>query len=125
MKTLTAGVDPALSGSSWVNAISCTSVGNCAAAGGYQIGCNRNRCGPQEGFVISERGGTWGKAIEVPGLGHLNSGGIADVVTVSCASPGSCAAGGTYLHKGVQGFVVTERGGTWRKATAVRGLEAL
>ena len=126
VKALTAGPMPGLSGSSMTEAVSCTAPGNCAATGLYQAGPHHNRLGGQQGFVVSERGGTWGKAIEVPGLGRLNSDGIAEVVTVSCASPGNCAAGGTYANRpGIQGFVVSERRGTWGRAIAVRGLEAL
>src|SRR5262249_32023734 len=47
-----------------------------------------------QGFVAAERDGRWGRAIEVPGLGALNKGGDAQVVSLSCASPGNCAGGG-------------------------------
>ena len=40
--------------------------------------------------------GSWGRAIEVPGLGALNKGLEAEVSSVSCASPGYCAGGGYY-----------------------------
>ena len=70
--------------------------------------------------------GSWGTAIEVPGLGALNTGGNAFVVSVSCASPGSCAAGGGYAdHRGQQGFVAVERDGVWGTAIEVPGLRAL
>ena len=48
--------------------------------------------------------GTWGRAIAVPGLAALNKGRNA-VNSVSCASAGSCVAGGSYDGRGVQGFV--------------------
>ena len=38
-------------------------------------------------------GGSWGKAIQVPGSGPDDMGGNADVATVSCTSPGNCVAG--------------------------------
>ena len=38
--------------------------------------------------------GSWRHAIEVPGLGALNAGGVAYVYAVSCASAGSCSAAG-------------------------------
>ena len=55
--------------------------------------------------------GSWGRAIEVPGLAALNTG-DADVSEVSCAPAGSCAAGGYYRdHRGhYQGFVVSQTG---------------
>src|SRR5216683_2323264 len=48
--------------------------------------------------------GSWGRAIEVPGLGALDKGGYpgaggAGVVSVSCGSAGNCAAGGSYLDQ--------------------------
>ncbi len=99
-----------------VNSVSCASPGNCAAGGHYT-----DRHG-QQGFVVSERNGRWGQAIEVPGLGALNKAGGADVVSVSCASAGNCAAGGYYSwdpgvpYFRVNAFVAAEHGGRWGKA---------
>ncbi len=101
-----------------VFAVSCASAGNCAAGGSYR------HHGPQ-GFVVSERNSEWGKAVGVPGLAELNTGGNAQVTSVSCASAGNCVAGGSYRHHGPQGFVVSERNGTWRKAVGVPGLAEL
>ena len=72
-------------------------------------------------------GGTWGKAEQVPGTAALNTGGNASVGSVSCASAGSCSAGGSYRHgtAGVQVFVVDEVHGSWGKAEEVPGTAAL
>jgi hypothetical protein len=79
-----------------------------------------------QGFVVSQENGVWGKAIEVPGLGALNRGGDAGVLSVSCGSAGSCAAGGQYKDSsGFQGFVAVERHGRWGTAIKVPGLAAL
>ena len=103
-----------------VLSVSCASAGNCVAGGDYD-----NRHGGQ-GFVAVERHGRWGTAIEVPGLAALNTGGDAEVNSVSCASPGSCAAGGHYSdRRGQQGFVVDEKNGRWGQAIEVPGLAAL
>src|SRR5260370_20617728 len=69
---------------------------------------------------VSAAGG-WGKAIEVPGTGKLNAGGNAYVNAVSCASPGNCAAGGTYTDGFgyIQAFVASEMNGRWRAAIEV------
>src|SRR5262249_59993012 len=69
--------------------------------------------------------GVWGRAIAVPGLAALNTGRNADVLSVSCAAPGSCAAGGFYQGHGKHGFVVSESNGRWRQAIEVPGLKAL
>jgi hypothetical protein len=90
-----------------VTSVSCASAGNCAAGGGYSAGTNG------QGFVAVERNGRWGKAIEVPGLAALNTGGLAQVSSVSCAPAGGCAAGGLYdsrRHPNTQGFVVSQTG---------------
>ncbi len=67
---------------------------------------------------------SWGRAIEVPGLGALDKGGHAEVFQVSCGSAGNCAAGGFYhdRHGHGQGFVVSERNGVWGRAIEVPGL---
>ena len=58
--------------------------------------------------MASEQSGTWGKAIEIPGLGSLNTG-VAQISEVSCAPAGGCSAGGFYQdqQQAVQGFVVS------------------
>ena len=105
-------------GGASVKSVSCASAGNCAAGGGYEAG-------HPQGSVVDERNGVWGKAIEVPGLAALNKG-DAEVDSVSCASAGSCAVGGSYdTRRGGLAFVAVERNGRWGKAIAVPGLAAL
>ncbi len=120
-------------GNARVLSVSCAPSGDCAAGGYYT-----DRSGHTQGFVVTERGGRWGKAEEVPGLAALNaSGDDAQVRSVSCA-PEGCGAGGYFdgvvVCQGCgggpyignsQGFVVTERGGRWGKAQKVPGLAAL
>jgi hypothetical protein len=77
-------------------------------------------------FVVGETGGTWGTAQEVPGTAALNTGGVAVLSSVSCASAGNCAAGGSYSSSGnTQAFVVNETGGSWGTAQEVPGAAAL
>jgi hypothetical protein len=77
--------------------------------------------------VAAPAAGSWGRAVAVPGLAALNTGGNAQVSTVSCASAGNCAAGGSYADGGgnMQGFVADERNGVWGTAIEVPGLAAL
>jgi len=103
-----------------VFSVSCASAGNCVAGGKYVGGSHLH------GFVAGERNGVWGKAAEVPGLAALDGGGDATVLSVSCASAGNCAAGGSYhIDHHHQGFVADERNGRWGTAIAVPGLAAL
>ena len=109
-------------GSAAVNSVSCASAGNCSAGGSYLDGPDHGQA-----FVVSEVGGTWGTAIEVPGTAALNTGGGAAVNSVSCASAGNCSAGGSYSDgpEHAQAFVVSEVGGTWGTAIEVPGIAAL
>jgi hypothetical protein len=114
-------------GDAGLPSVSCASAGNCAAGGYY-----RTRSGDRQAFLVSERKGTWGHAIEVPGLCALNKHGKAGVISVSCPSAGSCTAAGYYKtgyyktgegHR--QAFVDVEQDGRWSKAIEVPGLRAL
>src|SRR5262245_41231873 len=109
-------------GTASVASVSCASAGNCAAGGSYRDGC-----GDEQAFVVSEKHGTWGRAIEVPGSASLNQGGIAGVTSVSCASAGNCAVGGFYEDGSphAQALVVSEINGTWGTAIEVPGSAAL
>src|SRR5215472_6650247 len=74
--------------------------------------------------------GTWRTAREVPGMSALNRRGVAQINSVSCASPGYCSAGGSYggslkEHTYGQPFLVNEVNGVWHKAIPVPGVLAL
>ena len=88
-----------------ISSVSCASAGNCSAGGSYF----NNSIGTQA-FVVSQVGGTWHKAIEVPGTVALNKGGQAHILSVSCTSAGHCSAGGTYADGSgvIQAFVVSQ-----------------
>ena len=101
-----------------LDALSCASAGNCSA-GGFYVNNNGNQA-----FVVNEVDGVWQKAIEVPGSAALNSGGYAELTSVSCSTPGNCTAGGLYLAgtTSYQAFVVSEVNGTWHNAIRVPGI---
>jgi hypothetical protein len=105
--------------------ISCVSPGTCTAVGTYTDNAG------QQVYVVSEQGGVWGTAIEVPGSAALNTDGEAELGPVSCSAAGECAAGGefdTYDDwTGYQGqaFLVEETSGAWATPIKVPGLAAL
>ena len=105
-----------------VESVSCASAGDCGAGGYYRDSSRR-----LQAFVVSEVNGRWGDAIEVPGTAALNKGGLAQVLSVSCASAGDCAAGGSYADspEHFQAFVVSEVHGRWGTAEEVPGTAAL
>lgn len=104
-----------------VNSVSCHRPNECAAGGSYYDGA-----GFYQVFVVSQKNGNWGKAIEVPGTATLNTG-EADVNSVSCGAAGSCTAAGYYRDGfgNFQAFVVNEKHGVWRTAREVPGTENL
>jgi prepilin-type N-terminal cleavage/methylation domain-containing protein len=91
-----------------VIAISCTSVGNCAAGGNY----NDSNFASQA-FVVTEINGLWGSPTEVGG--NLNVGGGAAIGGVSCWSDGNCTATGYYLDASFtpQSIVLDETNDAW------------
>jgi Bacterial Ig-like domain (group 3) len=105
---------------SLLESVSCASAGNCSAGGTYTTAASGSA------FLVDETGGTWGSAVEVPGLASL-AGGVtnAEVTSVSCGSAGNCSAAGYFFGKTNGAFVVNEADGTWGNAEAVPGLAAL
>jgi hypothetical protein len=105
-------------GSAQVNSVSCASAGNCTAGGEYT-----DTSGAQQAFVVDEANGHWQSAIEVPGTQFPNTGRTASVNSVSCAAPGNCSAGGSYMQNGLgqQAYVTSEVNGTWQTAELVPG----
>jgi hypothetical protein len=106
--------------------VSCSAAGDCSAGGYYS-----DSSGHEQALVVTETGGTWGTAEEVPGIGTLNAGGSARILSVSCSAAGDCSAAGQYASKTVDGiatvqaFVANQTGGTWGTAEEVPGTAAL
>ena len=106
-----------------INSVSCTSAGDCTAAGFYlDVSFNT------QAFVVSESGGTWGTAEEIPGAAALDQGSPgAMAVAVSCGAPGDCSVTGSYTDgSGLQqAFVADQSSGSWGSAEEVPGTAAL
>jgi hypothetical protein len=111
-------------GSAETYSVSCAAAGECAAGGYYTSEPPDYR---SEAFVVSERNGRWGTAIEVPGTPTLNTGGDAAVNSISCPAPGECGAAGYYTDGSgaLQVFVVDETSGSWGDAIEVPATASL
>jgi hypothetical protein len=107
-----------------VGSVDCNAAGDCTVGGSYLDAAGRAQV-----YVVSERGGVWGRARAMPGLAALNKGANAGVTQVSCTAAGSCAAGGWYWNMAGRAFqqawVATEAGGRWGQAEQVPGTHAL
>jgi hypothetical protein len=104
------------------DSVSCASAGNCSAGGEYTDGSDA-----EQAFVASQVSGTWGAAIEVPGIAALNKGMLSQVESVSCAAAGNCSAGGYYYDSfgASQAFVASQVNGTWGSAIELPGTATL
>src|SRR5260221_3925392 len=74
-----------------IQSMACTSAGNCSAGRYYTDGSSHHQV-----FVVSQVHDTWHTAIPVPGVIALNTGGQANIGSMSCTSAGNCSAGGYY-----------------------------
>jgi hypothetical protein len=104
-----------------VSSVSCASGGVCAAGGAYAPVAG----GAQAAFVVSERGGHWTRAIEVPGLAALDTARESATNSVSCSPAGTCAAGGEYTPEPAEcpasacpAFVASAKHGVWGAGAA-------
>jgi hypothetical protein len=108
--------------------ISCTAGGDCAAGGSLYNGGND---GWQESIsvLVTETKGVWGAATLVPGLPSASSGQVMNnyIEGLACQSPGDCTAAGTYdvtdwspgTTVASGSFLITETGGTWQPTVLV------
>ena len=98
-----------------IDSVSCASAGSCSAGGLYATRSSGRTNTSYQAFVVSQHKGRWGRAEKVPGLAALNTGGRATIYSVSCASAGSCSAGGYYADASgsTPAFVVSQHNGSW------------
>jgi hypothetical protein len=107
---------------STILSISCTSPGNCAAAGRYWIPTSGS---PTQAFLLTETNGTWSAAQQVPGLGSLPTASpvYANISVVSCGSDGNCTAVGEASTRAPYiPIIVDEVDGTWGNVQRVPGI---
>lgn len=104
--------------------MSCAAPGDCTAGGAYIA-----PGGVERALVVSSTGGTWKKAQLLPGQTALNNDPTARaaVYSLSCPTPTSCGAGGSYIDRAgdFQALVATETGGKWGAARELPGSAAL
>jgi hypothetical protein len=100
-----------------LNSVSCASPGNCAAVGTYD---DDDSTGDTRGLLLNEVAGSWGAATEAVLPANARFEPFVALASVSCGSPGSCTAVGSYSDSADrgQGLLVNEIGGTWASGTA-------
>ncbi len=116
------------SGGAELNAVSCSSPGNCSAIGdGVYQDASVHGGLAYIPFIVDETNGTWGSPSLIPGISTLNVGLEAIAAAISCTSNGNCSGGGTYTDGlgNAQAFVVDETNGSWGNAVEVPGTSSL
>ena len=116
------GVLPANAGTNpnygaFLSSVSCASVGNCTAIGGYT-----DSSGNGQLLLMTETSGIWGTGVDAVLPANAGPNSEASLYQVSCGAPGDCTAVGFYTDSSgnFQGLLVTETSGTWAP-----GLEAV
>ena len=103
-----------------IHSVACSSAGNCSAVGTYQVS-GANSLLPAEGFVVDEVNGKWSDALEVTLPNGTNADPFTSLGQIACASPGNCAAVGSYIDANnvTRAIMVTEVNRTWHAATTI------
>jgi hypothetical protein len=103
-----------------VNSVSCARAGECVAVGDYSA------AQAVYGLLLSQKAGRWRAGIKPRLPAGAEAKGFVSLTSVSCATPGSCAAVGSYQDRSGadRGLLLTETAGAWttgRKAPAHAG----
>jgi hypothetical protein len=103
-----------------LQAVSCSSPGNCTAVGMYSA--VRHRSG---GVLLTQTDGKWATGVPAPlpanhAPRQITSATHVYLNSVSCASPGNCTAVGDYVARGghQHGLLLTQTDGRWTAAEA-------
>jgi hypothetical protein len=102
--------------------LSCQSVGNCTAVGGYE-----NKQDDTEGLILRERNGVWSRGIKAPlppkAVPNSEPNEFTNPITsLSCSAPGDCAAVGlyvTHVSGTFHGYLLRERNEAWKASALV------
>ena len=100
-----------------ITAVTCTSAGNCTAAGYFL-----NQSGDFDSFTVTSSNGVWATAVPIQFPANTqNATPYSEIAGLSCASAGNCAAVGTFenLAGDYEPFFVTSTNSSWGTANRV------
>ena len=94
---------------SYLDQVSCSSPGNCAAVGYYKLASS----GDYSQLILVEKNGTW-SAVETTLPSDTVAGTQNELYSVNCPSDNNCTATGYYqIAAGAQALIVNEVNGVW------------
>jgi outer membrane protein OmpA-like peptidoglycan-associated protein len=92
--------------------VSCSSAGNCTAAGDYANGDGYN-----VPMTVTSTNGVWGDAVPATFPSDYPGASVFNFRAISCSSAGNCTAGGIDYRS--NGFFATSTNGVWATAVVV------
>jgi hypothetical protein len=110
-----------------VDAVSCAPHAECAAV--VDTGLTSTSETSLASYVVTERGGTWGPEVPIPGLTKIAPAGDAVATGLSCPKSGYCLVTGIYAYGKEDGsigaFTIWESNGKWGTPAKIPGLSKL
>jgi len=93
-----------------LTSVSCPSVGNCDAVGSYN-----DTSGDLQGLMVTESSGSWASGVAPTVPADAGATLFVQVLSVSCADAGDCAAVGNYLDDSfvAHPLLLSQSGGAW------------
>lgn len=106
-----------------IYAVSCPSVGNCTAAGGFT-----DALGRAHAFAVAELNGEWGDSVTIADGTALAKGDVVTIQKLSCSSVGNCNGVGAIAsdaNQTEQPMAFKEVNGVWGTPIVLPGLTTL
>ena len=93
-----------------LTSVSCPSAGNCDAVGSYN-----DTAGDLQGLMVTESSGSWASGVAPTVPADAGATLFVQVLSVSCADAGDCAAVGNYLDDSfvAHPLLLSQSGGAW------------
>lgn len=106
-----------------IYSVSCPSVGNCTAAGGFT-----DALGRAHAFAVSEMNGEWGDPVTIADVTALVKGDVITIQKLSCSSVANCNGVGALasdVNQTEQPLAFKEVNGVWGTPIVLPGLTTL
>ncbi|HEY6788091.1 MAG TPA: hypothetical protein VI365_12350 [Trebonia sp.] len=123
--TAQAAPDTSAANGGTVDGVSCAPHGECTAV----LDAGLNTTNDLASYVVTERGGSWGPEVPIPGLTKIAPAGDTVATGLSCPKSGYCLVAGIYAYgtgdNSIGAFTIWESNGTWGTPAKIPGLSKL
>jgi hypothetical protein len=99
-----------------LSSVQCPQSGFCVAVGSYKTTANQIQA-----MRVTQSGGHWGQAVEVGAPANAAASPAAALASISCATPTTCVAVGSYATKGgdTASMITTMASGEWSATNGI------